>query len=149
MKKALREQVKQKYGNKCSYCGQVLDDKWQVDHATPKTHWIWIQRSTTAKADDIENLVPACRICNHYKRAQPVESSGGWIGYREYMKSFHKRLGKLPKNTQVPSTQRRKEYMWCIANKYGITPDKPFSGVFHMDQYNALTTTNPAPITNL
>lgn len=33
--KKIREQVYNKFGGKCAYTGQPLDDKWQVDHAEP------------------------------------------------------------------------------------------------------------------
>ena len=128
-----RDKIKAKYGGRCGYCGNILQDDWQVDHKTSRQYWPYSESSGTVNDED--NLIPACRQCNHYKREKMVESSGHHVGYRDYMLKFHIRLGKLPKKTQVERTKRRIEYMWCIANKYGITPDKPFNGVFWMDQY--------------
>ena len=131
MKKAIREEVLKKFLGKCGYCGSPITLKdMQVDHMTSK-HYASYNEGTNHKA--IENLMPTCKSCNHYKRAKCIESSGYHIGYRDYMKTFHKRLGKLPKNTQSPKTIRRKEYMWIIANKYGITPDKPWGGIFYYE----------------
>ena len=36
----------------------------QVDHMVPKA---------SGGTDEIENLMPACRLCNHYKRANSLE----------------------------------------------------------------------------
>jgi len=128
-----RDRIKAKYGGKCAYCGTVLEEDWQVDHKTSKQYWPY--SSTTGSINDEVNLVPACRICNHYKREKCIESAGHHVGYREYMKKFHTRLKKLPKNTQVQRTAERIKYMQCIADRYNITVDKPWSGVFYMDIY--------------
>ena len=130
----IRKEIYLLYGGKCAYCGSELDDKWQIDHKIPKKLYEW--KITTGNPNDINNLAPACKICNHYKRCMPVESTGIYIGYREYMLKFHLRLSKLPKKTQIPRTEKRIEYMWTIANKYGITPQTPFSGIFYMDNFN-------------
>lgn len=131
-----RDRIKAKYGYMCSYCGDPLQEKWQVDHKVSKQYWQYLYPENPQGLNKDENLVPACNECNHYKRSHCVESSGYHVGYREYMMKFHIRLGKLPKTTQVERTKRRIEYMWTIARKYGIEPQKPWSGVFHMDKYN-------------
>ena len=53
--------------------------------------------------------------------------------FRTYMMTFHLRLAKLPKTTRRPKTQRRVEYMMKVAELFGITPDKPFSGKFYFE----------------
>lgn len=77
--------------------------------------------------NNIENLLPALRIVNHYKRANTVE------GFRKFMLTFHERLNKLPKKTLVPKTVRRIEYMNEIADCFGITSEKPFNGIFYFE----------------
>lgn len=33
--KALREQIRMKYGGHCAYCGCKLGDRWHADHLVP------------------------------------------------------------------------------------------------------------------
>ena len=60
-----RQAVYNKYSGRCAYCGREIEYKgMQVDHMVPKA---------SGGTDDIENLMPACRLCNHYKRANSLE----------------------------------------------------------------------------
>lgn len=127
MNKKLREEVRLKYGGLCAYTGKPLGDDWQVDHMTPIFHYD--MKLVEGEHNHINNLYPSLRIVNHYKRAKGLE------GFRKYMKSFHKRLAKLPKNTKVLRTQKRKEYMYKIAEAFDIDVDKPFSGIFYFEIY--------------
>ncbi len=77
---------------------------------------------------DIDNLVPANKIINHYKRSLSLED------FRDYMKTFHLRLAKLPKTTSVEKIKRRIQYMNNIAESFGITTDTPFSGIFYFEK---------------
>ncbi len=115
-----RKEIYEKFGGRCAYCGSVLELDWQVDHVIPKRHY---------GTNDPRNLVPACKICNHYKRALSLEDyRNKWLG------GLHKRLSKLPKNPRTEKSIKRKRYLLTIAEKYGITPDKPFSGVFYFEK---------------
>jgi len=135
--KKLREQCRLKYDGLCAYTGLPLDDKWQADHVLPKSLNNWLEsgyekQGTKAleKIDCIENLVPALRIVNHYKRSLDLE------GFRKYILSFHVRLAKLPKKTTVQRTIERIAYMNNIATVFGITKEKPFSGIFYFETLN-------------
>lgn len=75
----------------------------------------------------IENLVPALRIVNHYKRGLDVE------GFRKYMKGFHTRLKRYKLGKGGPAAQKQSRYMWDVADAFGITLEKPFSGVFYFE----------------
>ena len=67
--KKTREAVYRKYGGRCAYCGRAIACKdMQVDHFRPLRVWDEVDGA----ADDISNLMPACRMCNHYKRANCV-----------------------------------------------------------------------------
>lgn len=135
--KKLRQEVYEKYNGLCAYTGQPLEDDWQVDHVTSKIKHTWDTyykggdidsiKEELKKVHDIENLLPACRIINHYKRSLDLE------GFRRYMTDFHKRLKKLPKKTNVPRTQKRKDYMYRVASLFGITEEQPFCGVFYFE----------------
>lgn len=133
MKKADRQKVFDKYGGRCAYCGCELDGAWQVDHTISKNYWFYWNQEDPKRVNDIENLSPACNVCNHYKRGLCVEKHLSHTGFRSYMATFHLRLAKLPKKTRREKTEKRKMYMMRIAERYGITPDKPFSGVFYFE----------------
>lgn len=76
--KAVREQVYKKYNGHCAFCGCEIDYKdMQVDHATPLK---------IGGTNEIDNLLPACRSCNHYKSTLDVE------GYRKYLAGISHRL---------------------------------------------------------
>jgi hypothetical protein len=125
MNKALREQVKNKYGGKCAYSGTDLMDDWQVDHLFPKHFY---QRGYPGNPDAIENLVPAQKIINHYKGTLTLEEFRRW-----YLGGLHNRLAKLPKITRVLKSTKRKEYLLQVASFFGITENNPFSGVFYFE----------------
>lgn len=127
--KILREKVRLKYNGLCAYTGKPLDNKWQVDHMFPKhrTYIIFGKETKLFNHDSVENLFPSIRIINHYKRGEDLE------GFRSYMMNFHLRLKRLPKTTHAPATIRRIEYMNEIANLFGITTEKPFSGKFYFE----------------
>ena len=60
--KKTRESVYAKYDGHCAYCGRSIDIRdMQVDHFLPLRAW-GIEEAGT---DDISNLMPACRMCNH------------------------------------------------------------------------------------
>lgn len=124
MTKKIRQSVFEKYNGLCAYTGKQLGDDWQVDHVESKAVIGHLGRS---EVDRNSNLLPACKIINHYKRALCLED------FRRYMMTFHKRLAKLPKKTSIPATQRRKDYMEKVAELFDITPEKPFSGKFYFE----------------
>ena len=132
--KSTREKVRLKFNGLCAYTGKPLDDKWQVDHIFPKNLNIWLKNGYEKDGlthfeniDCLENLLPAIRRVNHYKREKDLE------GFRTYMNNFHLRLAKLPKKTSLKSKERRIEYMNDIANLFGITVEKPFNGQFYFE----------------
>lgn len=131
--KKIRQQVYDKFDGKCAYTGLPLGDKWQVDHVNSQYHHSYYYTGVEdyneykKKIHDINNLLPALAIVNHYKRTKNLEQ------FRLYMEGFHKRLSKLPKKTQVPATEKRIAYMNKIADAFGITVDKPFCGKFYFE----------------
>lgn len=76
--KKVREAVYRKYNGHCAYCGRAIAYKdMQVDHFRP---------SRNSGTDDIGNLMPACRMCNHYKRANRLET------FRRYVEEIPRKL---------------------------------------------------------
>lgn len=62
----IRKQVYQKYNGHCAYCGCELEYKdMQVDHVKS----VFYYNGT----NDIDNLLPSCRMCNFYKSTFTVD----------------------------------------------------------------------------
>lgn len=103
MKKEIREQVYNKYQGHCAYCGKKIEYKdMQLDHIIPQWHlddvrfnWQW------DKIETIENYMPSCRRCNHYKRGSSLET-------------FRKMI------EEIPSKLFRDNYIFKVACDYGL-----------------------------
>ena len=122
-----REIIKQKFGGKCAYTGTKLKDDWQIDHIEPLIR----NCNNTVMFENnhkLDSMFPAQKIVNHYKRHLSLESFRTWIlGY------LHERLKKLPKNPKTEKSIKRKAYLIEVAQLFGITEDKPFSGKFYFE----------------
>lgn len=106
--KKIRIEVHNKYEGRCAYCGNTLLYKdMQVDHLKPQR-----KKGT----DDLINLMPSCRRCNHYKRALSLKT------FRDRMKTLHERI--------------ENDYITKVAIDYGIVTVKPFSGKFYFETRN-------------
>ena len=71
-----RKKIYQKYNGHCAYCGEKIEyDEMKVDHIRPKSLFYIgsIHRIPKYDVDDIQNLNPACRICNYWKHNFTVE----------------------------------------------------------------------------
>lgn len=123
--KQKREIIRNKYNGRCAYTGKQLGDDWQVDHMTSKCNNEYMRLNIDI--NNIDNLVPALKIVNHYKRDKSLE------GFRVYMLNFHKRLARLPKSTRLEKTAKRIKYMHEVAEAFDITVNKPFSGEFYFE----------------
>ena len=89
----VREQVYKKCHGHCAYCGCLLDYKdMQVDHVIPLR---------VGGNDDISNMLPACRSCNHYKAALDLEQ------FREYVH-------------QIPARSKRDSIPFQVGARFGI-----------------------------
>lgn len=109
--KKIREQVYQKYNGHCAYCGCVLAYKdMQVDHI----------KSVYGKdgGNDIDNLLPACRMCNFYKSTFSLDD------FRKNLETLHERLQKL--------------FIYRLVLKYGLITEhkKKVKFYFEKEQEN-------------
>jgi hypothetical protein len=99
--KKVREAIYQKYDGHCAYCGKELEPKgWQLDHLIP------VQRERFKKYSEeelecLENYMPACRRCNHYKRAHSLEV------FRKYIE-------------EIPAKLYRDNYIYKVGLDYGL-----------------------------
>lgn len=118
-----RQIVFDKYGGRCAYTGKPLDDKWQIDHKLCRLE----TTCTMTDRDNIENMLPTLRIINHYKRGLFFNE------WRERISKLHIRLQALPKNPKVQKSIKTKVYLLEVADAFGITPEKPFNGIFYFE----------------
>ena len=108
--KSERTAIYNKYNGHCAYCGKEIEYKdMQVDHLTP------LNGCTRCGTDDFENLMPSCRRCNHYKRANSLE---GW----------RKMIEKIPDILLCDS------YIYRVALDYELVEPKPHKVVFYFEQ---------------
>jgi len=106
MKPKTRQAVYQKYGGRCAYCGKRIGYKdMQVDHIYP---------ARFGGLNHIDNYNPACRRCNHYKRATTLER------FRELLLTLHKRV--------------KERYLCKVAEDYGIIEYHEWNGRFYFEQ---------------
>ncbi len=106
-----RKEVYKKYNGHCAYCGRVIELRaMQVDHMVPK------MRGGT---DDIENLMPACRLCNHYKRAESLDY------FREAIETIPKKLIE-------------RQYIYKVGSAYGFWNGEQRNVIFYFEKENAL-----------
>ena len=123
-----RELIKQKFGGKCAYTGTELLSDWQVDHVSPVRRNMWLNNTPRfGENHNLENMIPTQRLVTHYKRFRDLGQ------FKEFMVDFHVRISKLPKNPRTEKGAKKKKYMLEIAELFGVTPDKPFSGKFYFE----------------
>lgn len=109
LSKAERIAVYNKYNGRCAYCGKSIEYKdMQVDHL--EAYW-------KGGADDMENYMPACRRCNHYKRGNSLE------GFRKLIET-------------IPLKLERDSYIYRIGLMYGNVKveEKPIKFLFEEHQ---------------
>lgn len=108
--KATRIKVYEKYGGHCAYCGCELAYKdMQVDHFVP-LHGYFQNGS-----DEIRNLMPSCRTCNHYKRANPLEL------WRIFIQ-------------EIPLKLRETNYIYKVGLKYGLIVEQEHPVEFYYER---------------
>ncbi len=114
--KRVREAVYEKYNGHCAYCGRPIAYKdMQVDHFIPQSlECIFVagEYQGIDSVDDLKNLMPACRMCNHYKRAHSLDT------FRRYIEEIPKKL--------------RENYIYKIGVAYGniVEDEKPIRFFF-------------------
>lgn len=105
--KKIREQVYQMFNGHCAYCGCKLEFKdMQVDHLIP----IWSQNGSS----ELENLMPACRMCNFYKSTFTLDK------FRENLETLYERLAK--------------SFIYRLALKYGLIQESQKHIKFYFEE---------------
>lgn len=103
----IRKTIYEKYDGHCAYCGRKIKiEEMQIDHFRPKN---------AGGDDDLENLMPSCRRCNHYKRAHPLEL------FRAFLLDMRHKV--------IDDT-----YLGKIALDYGMVEWKGWDGKFYFEK---------------
>lgn len=106
--KAERQQVYDKCNGHCAYCGCELTFKdMQVDHV--------VSLYGHNGADDISNMLPACRSCNHYKGSSTLEN-------------FRKNIERFPE------VLMRDSVTYKNAVRFGLVEPKPHKVIFYFEK---------------
>lgn len=111
--KAQRMQVYDKYSGHCAYCGRLIAyNEMQVDHLKPVANY---RNLTEEETRSMDNYMPACRRCNHYKRANSLE---GWRRMIE----------------KIPYKLDRDSYIYKVGVDYGLIEQKPHKVIFYFER---------------
>lgn len=108
--KSQRKAVWDKTGGHCAYCGCLIElRQMQIDHVTP------LRKGGT---NDFDNLLPACRSCNHYKDTFTVEQ-------------FRANIAEIPRVLVRDSASYR------TAKRYGIIKESNEGIIFYFERHTA------------
>lgn len=114
--KKTRERYTRSTGGRCAYCGRRLPTRICRSIISGRCE---CGTKQTAAADDASNLMPACRMCNHYKRANSLEV------FRRYIAEIPRKL--------------RSDYIYKIGVAYGnvVENEKPIEFFFETEEAKA------------
>jgi 5-methylcytosine-specific restriction endonuclease McrA len=119
-KKINRQEVYDKYGGHCAYCGKEITFKqMQVDHIKPlyrndnvTTLEVWgVERGT----DEMDNLNPSCARCNRWKSTFCLET------FRKEIESQVERLNNYNNN-------------YRMAKDYGLVSENNNKVIFYFEK---------------
>ena len=111
LSKQEREKIYHMCNGHCAYCGCHLNYKdMQVDHVKPLR---------VGGSDDISNMLPACRSCNHYKATLDLEK------FRKYL-------------YWIPARLNRDSIPFQVGARFGIVSysDEPVKFYFEKEEEN-------------
>ena len=117
-----RRFIYNKFQGHCAYCGKEIKFKdMQVDHFIARANSRPIGKDLDGHyvypdINNFKNLMPSCRRCNHYKRAESIET------FRTMLKSIHERIKKI--------------YITKVAEDYGIIQYNKWDGIFYFEKIN-------------
>src|SRR5690349_7290385 len=113
--RSVREKIYSKFEGRCAYCGKLIEYKqMQVDHYYPQCKARFYLKRFGIDVHSEDNLMPACRRCNHYKRAATPKQ------FKTLMKTLHERLEAI--------------YILKVAVDFGMATIQPFDGLFYFEK---------------
>lgn len=108
--KAERKIIHEKCSGRCAYCGCALKYKaMQVDHVIPLSN---------GGEDTLENMLPSCRSCNHYKGMSGLED------FRRHVEN-------------MPGVLMRDSVTYKNAVRFGLVKPDPHPVVFYFEKMAA------------
>ena len=126
MTKKERQQLFEKFGGCCAYCGCELLKGWHADHIKPirrkfkydrgKARLVHTGECRHPARETIENCHPACRSCNINKHSMTIEE------FRGLLTGFIKSLNR-------DSTQYK------VAKRYGLIQEIEKPVVFFFESF--------------
>jgi 5-methylcytosine-specific restriction endonuclease McrA len=127
MKKSDRIVVYNKCGGHCAYCGRHLEyNEMQVDHLIPRCRGQKPNKRASKKSikfytefyekiENLDNFMPSCRRCNHYKRSYALKD------FRQLLMTLDRRIND--------------HYINKVAIDYGIIPEVvKWDGTFYFEK---------------
>jgi len=125
LSKKLRQEIHDKYGGRCAYCGDILQKGWHVDEIKPvkrisvynplKRKFVYSGTCRHPERFNIDNQNPACASCNINKHSMSLEE------FRRLIKGFMKHLNER-------STQYK------IAKRYGFITEHDIEVKFYFEK---------------
>ena len=127
-KKSKRIEVYNKYNGKCAYCGCDINVRqMQVDHIVPRSYFIdhitkmdkvpvFLRNLTITDIDHIDNLNPACGVCNKWKSDHHLEL------FRSEIEAQVKRLNEYSAS-------------YRMAKRYGLINENEIKIKFYFEQF--------------
>lgn len=118
--KKIRKMVYDKYHGHCAYCGCEISMKdMQVDHIRP-VYYEELRNPSLSdeqwdELNDIDNLMPSCRMCNFYKGVWTLED------FRDNLSDM------LMRNVEKP-------FQFRLAEKYGLVKKTPHKITFYFEK---------------
>lgn len=126
MKKHERELIRNKYDNRCAYCGCELKKGWHTDHIEPIVRYFdWNRDKGRYEAtgscrkpenETLENYNPSCASCNIQKNSFTIEQ------FRDNIKQFVNSLNQY-------STQYK------FAKRYGLVCENDIKVEFYFEKF--------------
>lgn len=114
--KKTRLAVYEKFDGHCAYCGKALEYKdMQLDHMIPRQRERF-KKYTEEQIECFENYMPACRRCNHYKRAHTLEY------FRQLIE-------------EIPKKLFRDNYIYKVGLDYNLISVNEHKITFYFENY--------------
>lgn len=115
LKKSERMEIYNKTNGRCAYCGcELRYEDMQVDHIVPLNGW------SQKGNDTLDNMLPACRSCNHYKSRSTLE------GFRKMVEA-------------IPDVLMRDSVTYRNAVRFGLVTPSPHPVKFYFERLHQQT----------
>jgi 5-methylcytosine-specific restriction endonuclease McrA len=125
--KIVRQEIYDKFGGHCAYCGQEITIKeMQVDHIIPTSFFLahlknnsrvpkFLTHLKEGDENHKDNLFPTCRVCNKWKSAHDLEF------FRSEISEQIRRLNEHSSN-------------YRMAKRYGQISETPSPIIFYFEK---------------